>query len=196
MKTPESQTQVAVTIPKMDLREFDITLVGDSSLVMHKWSEKARKQMLDKQMKKAKVARAAKDPKAEYLATIYYNEDGKTAFPSIAFKSAAVDACSHVSDLTKVEARGCFHIDCELVEIKGKHVMREDVVRVGMGSADLRYRAEFKKWETTFRVRYNASVLSMEQIVNLFNVAGFAIGVGEHRPQKDGSWGMFHVKTS
>jgi hypothetical protein len=34
----------------------------------------------------------------------------------------------------------------------------------------------------------------MEQIVNLFNIGGFACGVGEWRPGKDGSNGMFHVE--
>lgn len=34
-----------------------------------------------------------------------------------------------------------------------------------------------------------------EQIVNLFNVAGFACGVGEWRPSKDGSFGTFHVES-
>jgi hypothetical protein len=71
--------------------------------------------------------------------------------------------------------------------------MREDMVRVGMGSADLRYRGEFKEWKTTFSIRFNKNVLSIEQIVLLFNTAGFAIGVGEWRPEKNGSHGMFHV---
>ena len=40
----------------------------------------------------------------------------------------------------------------------------------------------------------NVNVLSVEQIINLFNVAGFGIGVGEWRPEKDGSYGLFHVE--
>jgi hypothetical protein len=32
--------------------------------------------------------------------------------------------------------------------------------------------------------------------VNLFNTAGFAIGVGEWRPQRDGSYGMFHIASA
>lgn len=117
-------------------------------------------------------------------------------FPTVAFKAAAVDSCSHIDGVTKVEARGAFHIDSEFVVIRGIPEMREDMVRVGMGTADIRYRGEFKKWSTTFRLRYNANVLSDEQIINLFNTAGFAIGVGEWRPQKDGSFGMFHVETT
>ena len=69
------------------------------------------------------------------------------------------------------------------------------MVRVGMGTADLRYRGAFSSWSTELQVRYNADIISAEQLVHLFNTAGFAVGIGEWRPEKDGSWGMFHVKT-
>lgn len=194
-----------VEIPKLDIRTFQITLVGDSPLIVHRFSEKAKKQMLDKQMKVATAAKVAKDPFRDYAESMYWLSpipakitpeaiaEAKFGFPAIGFKAAAVDACSHVSDLTKVEARGAFHIPGEFVEIIGHPQMREDVVRIAMGTADLRYRGEFKDWKAQITVRHNARVLSAEQIINLFNTAGFAIGVGEWRPQKDGMNGMFHV---
>ena len=148
---------------------------------------------MDKQMKKAKVARESKDPERDFRESLYDHPDGGYGFPVVAFKSAAVDACSHVREITKVEARGAFHIAGELALIDGKPTMRQDMVRVGMGSADIRFRGEFKKWSTELLVRFNSSVLSLEQIVNLFNTAGFAIGVGEWRPEKNGSFGMFRV---
>ena len=73
--------------------------------------------------------------------------------------------------------------------------MREDTVKVGMGGSDLRYRGEFADWHARLLVRYNANVLSESQILNLINVAGFAVGVGEWRPERDGMNGMFHVAT-
>jgi hypothetical protein len=120
--------------------------------------------------------------------------DGGYGFPAIAFKAAAVDAATFVDGITKVEMRGAFHINDELVKIEGSPAPREDVVRVGMGTADLRYRAEFKKWKTTLTIRYNSRAISAEQITNMFQNAGFAIGIGEWRPQKDGRNGMFHVQ--
>lgn len=183
-----------VTIPPIQIQTAKIRLVGDSPLICHAWSSKAKKEMLDKQMKKAKTAKEAKDPQRDYEESLYRLPNGKCGFPVVAFKSAAVDACSHVADITKVEARGAFHISGELAEIKGEPTMREDMVRIGMGTADIRFRGQFLEWETELTVRYNSSVLSIEQIVNLFNTAGFAIGVGEWRPQKDGSFGMFHVE--
>ncbi len=180
-------------LPRLNLKTVHVRLVGTSPLVVHAWSEKAKQEMRDKQQKRAKQAKEARNPEAEYEAAMYRTAEGRPAFPAIAFKTAAVDACSHVSGVTKVQARGAFHVIGDMVEINGEPHMREDMVRVGMGVADLRYRPEFPKWSCVLEVRYNANVLSDEQILNLFNTAGFAIGIGEHRPQRDGSWGMFEA---
>jgi len=187
--------EVQIELPRLNLQTMQVTVIGDSSLICHKWSHKAKQEMLDKQMKKAKQGRAAKDPEQDYIDSLYPHPEGGYGFPAVAFKVAAVDACSHIANMTKVEARGAFHINCELVKIQGRPNPREDMVKIAMGTADLRYRGEFKEWKASFQLRYNANVINPEQILNLFNTAGFAIGVGEWRPQKDGSFGMFHVAT-
>lgn len=186
---------VMIELPPLQLRQLEITLVGDSPLICHAWSKKAKQEMLDKQMKKAKQAKAAKDPERDYKESLYEHPEGGFGFPAVAFKAAAVDACSHIANITKVEARGAFHINGDMVKIDGKPNPREDMVKIGMGVADIRYRGEFRKWKCTFNLRYNTNVISPEQILNLFNTAGFAIGIGEWRPQRDGSFGMFHVET-
>lgn len=191
VKKPTEKEQ-QLTLPPLKIEVFQIRLIGDSPLICHAWSHKAKQQMLDKQQKKAKQAKEVRDPHQEFIDSPYPLEKGY-GYPSTAFKNAAVDACSHVEGITKVLARGAFHVLGEMVKLDGEPRMREDMVRVGMGSADLRYRGEFSEWSCTLRVRYNTSVLSAEQIVNLFNVAGFAIGIGDWRPQRDGSHGMFHV---
>jgi hypothetical protein len=190
-KAPKVET--VITLPKLNLQMIEITIVGDSPLICHAWSKKAKAQMLAKQTKQAKQAKEAKDPHQDYLDSLYPLPSGGYGFPAVAFKSSAVDACSHVDGVTKVEARGAFHLVGDMVPIEGEPRMREDMVRIGMGTADIRYRGEFPEWSAKFVVRYNANVLSAEQIVNLFNTAGFSIGVGEWRPQKDGSFGMFRV---
>ena len=183
-----------VNLPKLDLRTFKMRVVGDSALLCNRFSEKAKQMMLDKQMKKAKQAKEAKDPAKCFTDSLYPISAGKFGFPSIAFKSAAVDACSHVDGITKVEARGAFHVLGDLVEIEGQPRPHTSTVRIGMGTTDIRVRGEFPEWAAQLTIRYNSNTLTPQQIVNLFNVGGFAIGVGEHRPQRDGSNGMFHVE--
>jgi len=187
-------TEKPIELPAMNIQHAEIVLVGDSSLISHKWSEKSKKEIRDKQQKKAKTAKDVRNPEAEFKDSLYHFEGGGYGFPAVAFKAAAVNACSHVDGITKVHARGAFHIMCELIKIEGDEpVQREDMVRVGMGVADLRYRGDFKKWRCTVPIRFNANVLSLEQIINIFDTAGFSTGVGEWRPQKNGDYGMFHV---
>jgi hypothetical protein len=184
-----------IVIPRINRKAVDVPIVGDSVLVCHKWSEKAKRQMLDKQMKKAKTARAAKDPEQEFQDSLYRHPDGGYGFPAVAFKCAAVSACRY-ADMKMTVARGAFHVNGELVNLEvDEPVMREDMVRIAMGTADIRYRGSFPLWRTKLSVTYNADVFSLEQIFNLFNLAGFGVGVGEHRPEKNGSWGRFHVAT-
>lgn len=209
---PAKKENVGIELPALQIGLMEVVLIGDSPLIVHAWSQKAKKEMLDKQMKKAKAAKEAKDPKADFEAAMYRLSDGGYGFPSVAFKNAAVTAGTSVAGLTKIQARQAFHILGEdadidgafegsksrvnLVRIEGgEPAMREDMVRVGMGTADLRYRPEFSEWRAKILVRYNTNVLSESQILNLLNVAGFAVGVGEWRPEKDGQYGMFHVAS-
>ncbi|MGB3830901.1 MAG: hypothetical protein WA975_03445 [Mesorhizobium sp.] len=207
-----AKKDVGIELPALQIGLMEVTLIGDSPLIVHAWSHKAKREMLDKQMKKAKGAKEAKDPKADYEASMYRLADGGYGFPSIGFKTAAVTAGTSVAGLTKIAARQAFHVLGEDVDIKGafdgsvsrvnlariggdEPHMREDMARVGLGTADLRYRAEFSKWHAKVLVRYNQGVLSESQILNLLNTAGFAVGIGEWRPERNGANGMFHVAT-
>ena len=190
--SPES-----VTIPAIDIRNITLTLIGDAPLIVHKWSEKAKRQMLEKQTKAARTAKEAKNPEQDYMDSLYVMEDGRYGFPAIGIKAAAVSACRFVEGMRMTEARGAFHINAELLPVNGTPTMREDMVRVGMGVADLRYRGEFKlPWSIEVPIAYNAKFITVAQIVNLFNNAGFGVGIGEWRPDRDGQMGRFHVASS
>jgi hypothetical protein len=188
----------AIEIPAINIEEIQLTLIGISSLICHRWSEKAKQEMRDKQMKKAQKAKEAKNPEQLFKDSLYPMPKGKPTkygFPAIAFKAAAVGACRSIDGLNMTTARTVFHVVGELVPIHGEATMREDMVRIGQGTADLRYRGEFKQWYATLNVSYNADVFSAEQLLNLFQIAGYAQGIGEWRPEKNGSHGMFHIAT-
>lgn len=198
-QTPEAGQSIGIELSKPRIQHLKVTVIGDSSLIVHRWSEKARKEILDKQMKVPKQGRAAKNPQQEYLDSLYTFNDaqGKQhyGFPAIAFKSAAVTACSSLTGISKVLARQAFHVNGELVAIDGTPQMREDMVRVGMGVADIHFRGEFPEWSSTFDITYNSDVLSASQVCAMLDMGGFAVGVGEWRPEKDGDHGRFHVAT-
>ena len=171
-----------------------ITLSGTTPLIVHRFAEKARKEMLNKITGKARMKADPYDADQAYFDSLYLLPDGTPGFPAVAFKAAAVNAANDAG-IQKVLARRAFHITGgELVPIRGEHRMREDMVRIAMGTADVRHRAEFLEWEVTVPVTYNASIISLEQLVNLFNIAGFGVGVGEWRPERNGINGTWLVK--
>lgn len=208
-----TKTSSEIVIPAIKLEQVAIKVVGDSPLIMHKWSEKAKREMLEKQMKVAKSAgHDAKDPVADFINSMYWLEgepeekteegfeaamasgNARFGFPAVAFKASAVSGAYRAKvTKDKVSMNAAFHIDCEMVEIEGTPIMREDMVRVGMGTADIRLRGEFPEWSAILPITYNAGAISLEQFVNLFNLGGFSCGVGEWRPEKSGSYGKYHV---
>lgn len=60
-------------IPAIEISTFELTLVGDSPLIVHAWSEKAKKEILDKQMKVAKTkVRSIRNPAADFIDSLYW----------------------------------------------------------------------------------------------------------------------------
>ena len=198
----ETKKEEHVAVGAIDIRTMGLILKGTSSLISHKFSKRSSDAMLAKQMKTAaaKPGREAKNPEQDYLDSLYVLKDGRYGFPLSGFKNAAVDAAAFMDGMKKTMMRGSFHlVDTtgeDLAVVEGVPQMREDNVRVGMGTADIRFRGEYPAgWRVALTIRYNASAISPGQIVQLFNSAGFGIGVGDWRPQKDGSHGMFEVDT-
>lgn len=186
---------VKINLAAIDIQVLKLTLIGDSPLICHAWSEKAKSMMRDKQMGKARQKREVKSPEKDFKDSLYPMPGGKFGFPAVGFKSAAVSAARHVEGLKMTELRGALHIMGDMVQIEGKPTVREDMVRVGMGAADIRYRGEFKTWKAHLTIRFNARMLTPEQIAGLFNAAGFGVGIGEWRPERNGSFGCFHVAS-
>lgn len=175
--------------------------------------------MLEKQMKATKTkSRDAKNPVEDFIRSMYWltpmptemTEDGfnkaivagaRFGFPVTAFKQAAISASYRLGwSKDKMSLRGVFFIDGDenqMLEIKSDPpIMREDMVKVGMGTADIRYRGEFRNWSTDMKITYNKNgQYSLEQIINIINAGGFCCGVGEWRPERDGQNGTFHVAT-
>ena len=209
-----------VEIKPLDMRTVEVTIVGDTPLIMHAWSEKAKRMMLEAQQGKAKgKKKELRNPVEDFINSMYWLSDkpaepteeayeqaiangAKFGFPVTAFKQAAISAAYRMGwSKDKMSLRGAFFIESDygdMIEINSDApVMREDMVKIGMGTADLRYRGQFNNWSATFRLKYNHNGQhSLENIINIVNAGGAVCGVGEWRPERDGQFGMFHVAAN
>ena len=213
-----------VAIRPIEIVRVPIHIEGDTPLIMHAWSVKAKQMMLDAQMGKAKgKQKPKKSPAEDFIESMYWlegkptiadsmSEEEKMAafqaaieagarfgFPVTAFKQAAISAAYRMGwSKDKVSLRGAFFIESDdegMIEIKSDPpAMREDMVRVGMGTADIRYRGQFDHWSADLIISYNTNgPYDLESIINIINAGGYVCGVGEWRPEKDGQYGQFHV---
>ena len=195
----KGQSIETIEIPKMEIEVVKFRVRGITPLIVSRFSEKAKQMMLDKQMKKAGKGREAKNPVEQYENSLYKFADGKrTGFPAVGFKAAMVRAGKQLG-LVMTDLRGRFHVmadEGDLVEIKGTPHMREDMVRIGNGVADVRFRGEYDAgWEAELTIQYFKNAISKEQLAQLLSVAGFSCGIGEWRPEKSnsGSYGLFEL---
>lgn len=195
--TAETKKADPIKLTQIARGRFEVRIIGDSSLIVHNWSKKAKMMMLDKQMKKSKKEKEIREPEEEFKSSLYYCEDGQFGFPATAFKLAAARGAKITDTGKMVDIKCMFHVqgpsDKDHAYIEGVPTMREDMVRIGMGTSDLRYRAEFKEWGAIFNVEFNTRLNTTEQLLNMFDLGGFHCGVGEWRPETGGDHGRFHV---
>lgn len=205
--TPSASPQIV--IDPVEQETLRVPIIGTAPLIVHRFSEKAKRQMLDN-MQGIKNQKVKKDPEAEYQGAFYRFEKNGTRFgiPVISFKAATVEATRlYDKSVTKVGMRqflffsgeigadGQMLAEIEAINPERDPHMREDVVRVGQGGTDLRYRPEWLEWRTTLQVTYIVSSIARGSVLSLIDAAGLSVGVGEWRPEKNGVSGTYRIDT-
>lgn len=205
---PTSDLQVK--LDRINDETLLVPIIGTAPLIVNNFSEKSKRQILDKQQGRKKL-KENRDPRAEYEAAFYkmVDDDGVTTygFPITAFKAATISAARYYDKSVSMTALRQFLFmhgtltkadPLPLVPIVGEPEMREDVVRLsGMArTADLRYRPMFKDWSCTLEVIYIKSSISRDSVLSLIDAGGMGVGVGEWRPEHRGEFGTYQIDPS
>jgi hypothetical protein len=180
--TAPSPTSAVLRLQRIKREIAVVDIEGTAPLIVHQWSEKARRMMLDAQMGR-KTPKTPKDPEQDFLDSMYrFNGTDRNllqplathGIPTMGLKAATVKGGGRAfgKSVKMTELRqaliflrdglGDDGIQLTRLIIPEEPQMREDMVRVGMGTADL-------------------------------IDAGGANGVGEWRPEKNGSSGTYRV---
>jgi hypothetical protein len=225
--TPTATSASSADAPRLLIKPVQtetliIPIVGTAPLIVSRFSEKAKKQMLDAQQG-VKNAPQKRDPVSEFGASLYragvIDPDGETdtlidgvlnpnlrwGLPAMAFKMATIGAGRFYGKQVKMTELRQFmffegvQVDGEsskMIVIDGEPEMREDYVRLaGVNHpADLRYRGCFYEWSAHLEVRYTVNLLDRQSLVSLIQAGGMGVGVGEWRPERNGEFGTYEVQ--
>lgn len=212
----DAQAVRLILSQKPKFQKFRVWLVGDTPLIVHAWSEKARREMLQKQVKATKGGKEARDPEGDFVNSLYEMGDGVYGFPVTGIKNCILSAAHKDKGVAREAVMRALWLDAEmvrtrpalagavcdmpLVRINGSPPeMREDMVRVGKGLnkvASLAYRGQFTVWAIKISGRYNASILTPEALAFITEDAGLGAGLGEWRNERRGVFGAFHVASA
>lgn len=192
-------TTTTINLDRLKRVTYEIEVVGVTPLIVHRFAESAMQAILDKNMGKTARTRPPKDPVQEFNDSRYILDDERDGFPAAGFKAAIIDAARNFPAVTMASLRQAISVlgegPAQLVAIKGERTMRQDYVRFGQSSTDVRFRAQYWPWSTTIGVQVLQDQLSEDALIALVDAAGFG-GIGEWRPSKSktGDYGRFEVR--
>ena len=197
----KQQETVAIKPPNMEVIKLKIR--GIAPLCINRFSEKAKKQMGDKQRggstSTGKKVREKRDFTADYEGAKYVSDEGWCGIHAAAFRCAGISACRTVGyQMTRaklalfVEADGYDKDDgTPLVKItEGKPEQWIAPVRNETGVADLRSRPRWPEWGAILTLRFDADIFTKSDVVNLMARVGLQVGICEGRPDGKKSAGM------
>lgn len=216
VKAEEHVSLASLLSTKSPFTNISFWIVGDTPIITHAWSHKAKMQMLQKQVKATKSGKEARDPHQDFVDSLYDMGDGTYGFPVTGIKNCILSAAHKDKGIAKTDVMKALWMNAEIVRVRpalagaicdmplvriygSKPEMREDMVKIGAGLnkvANLAYRAQFTFWAFKVTGRINPAVITPEALMFLVQESGFSSGLGEWRNEKKGIFGSFHMATT
>jgi hypothetical protein len=193
------ETKIRIQLQPLNIGFLKVGIRGITPLLMDKFPEEAKEQILLKQTGISKTnKKKVRDTKKEILSAIHTTSTGKIGFPADAFKKAMLDCTSLVGDkfFSKKLVAGISMINTidGLVLLKFK---KQDVLKHNIG-ANTKFSPQFHDWSCELEIQHDKNNISAQDIITLINYAGFYIGIGAWRKKcRDGgtgNFGQFEVK--
>lgn len=148
---------------------------------------------------RSRKQREAKDFEALFEGAKHISDEGWEGIHAAAFRNAAISACracgfkmTHAKLAFMVLQDGFDKVDgAPLVRLtSGTAEQWIAPTRNATGVVDLRCRPMYREWSAKLRIRFDAGMLTSDDVVNLIARVGLQVGIGEGRPDSKMSAGL------
>lgn len=199
---------VQISAPRMLTAQFEIE--GTAPLVIHRFSQKSKNEMLQK-MELGHASRKGAKRKPANLETLYnearyISPQGWDGFNVSSIRNGLIKACSIVGMKMTLAKMALFVLadgydktepQYGLIRIYGKPERTEMAARVETGQAYICIRPMYREWRAKLRIKFDADMFGFEDVANLLSRMGEQVGLGEGRAASKNSagmgWGSFKI---
>lgn len=198
-----------IEIKRIDTKQVTVKIVGDGDLILNKMNDVSTRQLTSQRKNKAKELDVPNE--WEQIITAIHWRDGK---PTDFSEQGLINALTHNApcitafglkksfgdavvrneiDKYKTKFDNSLNIIAKggLIPIKfTEHCIDEKLMSPKKGSPVLVRMNRFSGWSAEFVIQFTENVYSLEQIINIINLAGFGLGIGSGRTS---GYGRYHV---
>lgn len=199
-----------IEIKRIDVKQVTVKIVGDGDLILNKMNDVSARQLTDQRKNKAKDLEVPNE--WEQIITAMHWRDGK---PTDFSEQGLIDAlknnapCITAFGLKKSFGEAVVRNEIDkfktkfdpsvniiakgnLIPIKfTEHYIDEKLMSPVRGKPVLVRMNRFSGWSAEFTIQFTENVYSLEQIINIINLAGFGLGIGSGRTS---GYGRYHVE--
>lgn len=201
---PKTSASRPVKVTPLKIDRFVIPIIGLSDLITNCIGPEVRK-TLKGGLNEGEIQpeKEDRDPQKEFQNSIYRmsETDWSPAFPGIGIRKALIVAAKRMGAGVGTKVAANVFVDDEMIAILDR-LPKKDQATIRMeqggksGGLAVSNRARFERgWRMRVWVSFNASMFTRNEIVNLFEAAGFGIGIGCRRPELEGTNGRWMVDT-
>ena len=200
----------SIEIKSINTRQVTVTIVGDGDLILNKMNDVNIRKLTAERKSKAKDTDKPNEWEEIITAIHWYNgtptdfsEQGMIdaltnnapCITAFGLKKSFGDAVvRNEIDKYKTKFDNSLNIIAKggLVPIKfTEHYIDEKLMSPRTGKPVLVRMNRFSGWSAEFTIQFTENVYSLEQIINIINLAGFGLGIGSGRTS---GYGRYHVE--
>lgn len=204
---------VEIEFKPIEPKTVEITIVGDTDLILHKMNDVTTKQLTDARKDKAKdltkpneweeiitaihwLNGKPEEYSEQVMHDLLFSDDNAPCITAFGLKKSFGEALTRNKISTySTEFRATVNVLGEkdnLIPITfTEYHLDEKLMSPKKGAPVLVKLNRFSGWRATFKISFLENVYSLEQIVNVINLAGFGIGIGSGR---NSDYGRYHIE--